>query len=445
MLGNLTQRLSDIFGKLRGKGRLTEADVKAAMKEIKFVLIEADVSYKVVKQFVDAVTSRAIGSDVLESLTPAQQVVKIVNEELCGIMGSTNTKINFASQPPTVILMAGLQGAGKTTHVGKLALYMKKHSGKRPLMVACDVYRPAAIKQLEVVGEKVGVPVFQMGQGDPVKIARAGVEHAKREGYDVVFIDTAGRLHIDPTMMEELKQIKAAVDPTATLLVIDAMTGQDAVNAADSFNKEVELTGVILTKLDGDTRGGAALSVRAVTGKPILYIGTGEKPEDIEPFYPDRMASRILDMGDVLTLIDKAQSVFDEKQAAELEKKMRQNAFDLQDFLNQMRQMKEMGGIEKLMGMLPGVNAGAMKNFKVDEKDLKRTEAIILSMTPKERADPDIINSSRKKRIAAGCGVRVEDVNRLLKQFGESRKMLKMFSGDGKLKKSGKKRFPFFR
>lgn len=437
MFQSLVDKMSEAFKKFKSKGKLTEADVKAGMREIKLALLEADVNYKVVKDFIKIVTERAVGSEVLESLVPAQQVVKIVNEELCTLMGGTQSKLNISPKPPTIIMMVGLQGAGKTTHAAKLAGMYKKQ-GKRPLLVACDVYRPAAIKQLEVVGGQLDIPVFQLGDKvSPVEIAKQGVAHAIKHGHDMVFIDTAGRLHIDEDMMNELRDIKAELNPTEILLVVDAMTGQDAVNVAESFNNLLDVTGVVLTKMDGDTRGGAALSVRHVTGKPIKFVGTGEKLDMIEPFYPDRMASRILGMGDVLSLIEKAQQNFDEKQAAELERKMREQSFTLTDFLEQFKQIRGMGSIEQLVGMIPGVNANALKDVKVDERQLDRVEAIILSMTPAEREKPDIINASRKRRIAEGSGMKVEDVNRLLKQYDQMRQMMKKLSSMG----MGGKRF----
>lgn len=447
MFQSLVDKMTEAFKKIKGKGKLTEADVKAGMREIKLALLEADVNYKVVKDFIKTVTERAVGSEVLESLMPAQQIVKIVNEELCTLMGGTQAKLNISPKPPTIVMMVGLQGAGKTTHAAKLAGMYKKQ-GKRPLLVACDIYRPAAIKQLEVVGSQLDIPVFQMGDKvNPVEIAKAGIEHAKKHGHDMVFIDTAGRLHIDEVLMDELKNIKSEVEPTEILLVVDAMTGQDAVNVAESFNNLLDITGVILTKLDGDTRGGAALSVRHVTGKPIKFVGTGEKLDMIEPFYPDRMASRILGMGDVLSLIEKAQQSFDDKQAAELERKMREQTFTLTDFLEQFKQVRGMGSLDQLMGMIPGVNTAALKDVKVDEKQLDRIEAIILSMTPEEREKPDLINASRKRRIADGSGMKVEDVNRLLKQYDQMKQMMKKFSSltGGKRfgKKGGKLRLPF--
>ncbi|MBQ9858459.1 MAG: signal recognition particle protein [Oscillospiraceae bacterium] len=441
---SLTEKMAEAFKKFRNKGKLTEADVKAGMREIKLALLEADVNFKVVKDFVARVSERAVGADVLESLMPAQQVVKIVNEELCEIMGKENEKLVISSKPPTIVMMCGLQGAGKTTHCAKLAAHFKKQN-KRPLLVACDVYRPAAIKQLEVVGEKVGVPVFSMGdKNSPVDIAKAGVSHAVKNGNDMVFIDTAGRLHIDEELMGELKNIKESVQPTEILLVVDAMTGQDAVNVAQSFNELLDITGVILTKMDGDTRGGAALSVRHVTGKPIKFIGTGEKLDNIEPFHPERMASRILGMGDVLSLIEKAQETFDEKKAAELEKKMRESTFTLDDFLEQFQQLRKMGPLDQLAGMLPGMKAGALKDAQIDEKKVDRMQAIILYLTKKEREKPEIINSSRKKRFAAGSGNSVEEVNKLLKQFDQTCKLMKQFTGGGKGMKLGKKfKLPF--
>ncbi len=430
----LTEKLSAAFKKLRGKGRLSEADVKESMREIRLALLEADVSYKVVKDFIKRVTERAVGADVLESLTPAQMIVKIVNEELTALMGSDNQKIRMASQPPTVVMMVGLQGAGKTTNTGKLAGLFKKQ-GKSPLLCACDIYRPAAIKQLQVVGSQVGVPVFEMGQTNPVDVAKAAIAHAVRHGNDMVFLDTAGRLHVDEALMDELKNIKAAVKPNEILLVVDAMTGQDAVNAAQTFNDYLDIDGVILSKLDGDARGGAALSVKAVTGKPIKFIGVGEKLDQIEPFHPGRMASRILGMGDMLTLIEKAEAAFDQKKAEELEKKLRTNKFTLADFYDQLVQLKGMGSLEDIAGMMPGMNMGALKGAAVDEKALSRTEAIIQSMTPYERENPAVLNHSRKRRIAAGSGVKVEDINRLLKQFDMMNQMIKQFSGPGASRK----------
>ncbi len=437
----LTEKLNSAFKRLRGKGRLTEADVKEAMREIRMALLEADVSYKVVKQFVAQVTERAIGADVLEALSPAQMIVKIVDEELTALMGGQDAKLTISSKPPTVIMMVGLQGAGKTTNSAKLAGLMKKQ-GKRPLLAACDVYRPAAIHQLEVVGEQLDIPVFQMGQIGPVDIAKAAVEHAKKHGNDLVFLDTAGRLHVDEALMEELKNIKAAVEPTEILLVVDAMIGQDAVNAATAFDEALDLTGVMLTKLDGDARGGAALSIRAVTGKPIKFAGTGEKLDQVEVFHPDRMASRILGMGDVLTLIEKAQENFDMQKAQEQMERLRQNKFTLNDLYDQLAQMKNMGNLSELAGMLPGVDAKALQGATVDEKALGRTEAIILSMTPAEREEPSLLNNSRKKRVAAGAGVQVVDVNRLLKQYDAMLQMTKQFNSPKFRKMAKKGRLP---
>ena len=430
----LSEKLNATFRRLRGKGRVTEADVREAMREVRLALLEADVSFKVVKEFVASVTERAVGADVLESLTPAQQIIKIVNEELTGLMGGANAKIAFASNGPTVLMMVGLQGAGKTTNAAKLAGYLKNRMGKRPLLVACDVYRPAAITQLQVVGEQLNIPVFSLGQINPVQIAQHAVNHAKDHGYDTVLLDTAGRLHIDEQLMDELKNIKSAVHPNEILLVVDAMTGQDAVNAATAFDEALGIDGVILTKLDGDARGGAALSIRAATGKPIKFIGTGEKLDMIELFHPDRMASRILGMGDMLSLIEKAEQSFDEKKAAQLEEKLRKNRFTLSDYLDQMQQLRNMGDLSQIAGMMPGQLGKQMQNAQIDEKMLGRTEAIILSMTPKERENPGILNASRKKRIAAGCGLEVVDVNRLLKQFEMMQQLTKQFS-KGKLPK----------
>ena len=436
----LTEKISATFKKLRGKGRLKEADVKEAMREIRMALLEADVSYKVVKDFTKSVTERCIGADVLESLTPAQMIVKIVNEELCKLMGSDTKHININPNGPTVVMLVGLQGAGKTTNGAKLAGLFKKQN-KKPLLVACDIYRPAAIKQLQVVGSQLDIPVFEMGQTNPVDIAKAAVAHAIRHGNDMVFLDTAGRLHVDEALMDELKAIKAAVKPNEILLVVDAMTGQDAVNAAQTFNEYLDIDGVMLSKLDGDARGGAALSVKAVTGKPIKFIGTGEKLDQIEPFHPGRMASRILGMGDVLTLIEKAEAAFDAKKAAELEQKLKSNKFTLADFYDQLVQLKGMGSLQDIAGMVPGMNAGALKNTQLDEKALTRTEAIIQSMTPYERENPSVLNHSRKRRIAAGAGVKVEQINQLLKQFDMMNQMVKQFSGPGaskKMKRMGK-------
>lgn len=442
---NLSEKLGAALKKLKGKGVVTEKDIKESMREIKLALLEADVNYKVVKDFIGNVSERAVGADVLESLTPGQQIIKIVNDELAKLMGSDSARIEFAKKPPTIVLMAGLQGAGKTTFCAKLAGFMRKKHNKRPLLVACDIYRPAAVKQLEVVGKQIDVPVFQMGtQVSAVSIATAALEHAKQHGNDFVIIDTAGRLHIDDDLMQELEDIKAAVNPDEILLVIDAMTGQDAVNIAESFNARLEISGVVMTKLDGDTRGGAALSVKAVTGKPIKFAGVGEKLSDIEEFHPDRMASRILGSGDVLSLIEKAQAAFDEKDAAKLEDKIRHNSFNLDDFLAQMQQMKKMGPLTQIMKMIPGVNAKAIDNADIDERKLDRVEAIIKSMTMRERENPSIINASRKRRIAAGSGNNVSDVNLLLKQFEQMQQMMKQFSGGGlgmrKLKKKKKRK-----
>ena len=428
----LTEKISSAFKKLRGKGRLKESDVKEAMREIRMALLEADVSYKVVKDFIKSVTERCIGADVLEALSPAQMIVKIVNEELVKLMGSETKHITINPNGPTVVMLVGLQGAGKTTNGSKLAGLMKRQ-GKNPLLVACDIYRPAAIQQLKVCGEKLGIPVFEKGQIDPVQIAKEAVFYARQRGYDMVFLDTAGRLHVDEALMEELKNIKAAVKPDEIMLVVDAMTGQDAVNAAQSFNEWLDIDAVMLSKLDGDARGGAALSVRAVTGKPIKFAGIGEKLEDIETFHPDRMASRILGMGDVLSLIEKAEKAFDAEKAAKLEENLKSNKFTLQDFYDQMVQLKSMGSMQDLLAQMPG--GGALKNVQVDEKAMSRTEAIILSMTPKERENPNIIGASRKKRIANGAGVKVEDVNRLLKSFDQMKSMIKKFSGPGAGKK----------
>ena len=428
----LTEKISATFKKLRGKGRLKESDVKEAMREIRLALLEADVSYKVVKDFIKSTTERCVGTDVLESLTPAQMIVKIVNEEMIRLMGSDTKHITTNPNGPTVVMLVGLQGAGKTTNGSKLAGLMKRQ-GKHPLLVACDIYRPAAIQQLKVCGEKLGVPVFEKGTQNPVETAKEALTYARQHGHDMVFLDTAGRLHIDEALMEELKNIKQTVKPDEIMLVVDAMTGQDAVNAAQSFNDWLDIDSVMLSKMDGDARGGAALSVRAVTGKPIKFAGMGEKLEDIEPFHPDRIASRILGMGDVLSLIEKAEKAFDAKKAAEMEEKLKTNRFTLQDFYEQMVQLKSMGSMQDILAQIPG--AGSMKDLKVDEKALTRTEAIILSMTPKERENPDIIGASRKKRIAAGAGVRVEDVNKLLKSFEQMRKLVRQFSGPGMGKK----------
>ena len=444
----LSEKLSAAFKKMRGKGRLSEADVKESMREIRLALLEADVSYKVVKQFIAQVTERAVGADVLEALSPAQMIIKIVNQELTELMGGTSAKLTISPKPPTIVMMVGLQGAGKTTNGAKLAGLMKKQNSKRPLLAACDIYRPAAIKQLEVVGGQLGIPVFQMGQTNPVDIAKAAVEHAKQHGNDMVFLDTAGRLHVDEELMEELQNIKAAVNPTEILLVVDAMIGQDAVNAAKAFDDALDIDGVMLTKLDGDARGGAALSIKAVTGKPIKFVGMGEKLDQIEVFHPDRMASRILGMGDMLSLIEKAEQNFDQQKAMELAQKLKKNKFTLTDFYDQLVQLKSMGSLNDLVGMLPGVKASDLEGANVDEKALARTEAIILSMTPYERENPSVLNSSRKRRIAAGAGVQVVDINRLLKQFEMIQNMTKQFSGGKmsrnmkKLMKGGKGGFP---
>ena len=434
---SLSEKLNEAFKKLRGKGRLTENDVKEAMREVRMALLEADVSYKVVRDFTKSVTAKAVGTDVLEALNPAQMVIKIVNEELCDLMGSENRKLNLSSRSPSVVMLVGLQGAGKTTNGAKLAGYMRKQ-GKRPLLAACDIYRPAAIKQLETVGAQLDIPVFQMGTTNPVDIAKAAIEHAKKHGNDLVFLDTAGRLHIDAQLMDELRNIKAAVEPAEILLVVDAMTGQDAVSAATAFDEALDVTGVMLTKLDGDARGGAALSITAATGKPIKFIGVGEKLDMIEPFYPDRMASRILGMGDMLTLIEKAQQSFDEKKALEAAEKLRSNRFTLNDYLEQMNQLKNMGDLENLMGMIPGLDAKALKGAKIDDKAMARQEAIILSMTMAERENPAILNSSRKKRIAAGSGTTVVDVNRLVKQYEAMQQMTRQLTGKN-MKKLQKK------
>ena len=430
----LSDRLESAFKNLRSKGSLTESDVRSAMREVRMALLEADVNYKVAKDFTNTVTEKAIGEKVMESLTPSQMVIKIVKEELVSLMGGTKSRLAYASHPPTVILMCGLQGSGKTTHCAKLANMLKKDN-HRPLLVACDIYRPAAIKQLQVVGEQVGAPVFERGQANPVDIAKEAIALAKEQGYDYVILDTAGRLHVDEELMNELKAVKAEAKPHEILLVVDAMTGQDAVNVATSFDAALGIDGLILTKLDGDTRGGAALSARAVTGKPIKFVGTGEKLENLDVFHPDRMASRILGMGDVLSLIEKAEQTIDEKKAAELEKKLMQNKFDLNDLLDQFEQIHKMGSIQDLLGMIPGIGKKA-KDIEVDERKFDRLKAIILSMTEKERTNPDIINPSRKKRIAAGCGQSIEDVNRLLSQYKQMQKMFKQLGG----KKGGKRR-----
>lgn len=414
---------------MREKGKLTDLEIKQAMREIRIALLEADVNFQVVRDFINKVSEKASGEDILKGLNSTQQVIKIVNDELIALMGSTHSKLAVADRPPTIIMMCGLQGAGKTTMCGKLAGMLKKQN-KKVMLAACDVYRPAAIKQLQVVGGKVNVPVFEEGQINPVKIAKDALDEAKRQGSDVLIIDTAGRLHIDEQLMEELQKIKAEVKPDEILLVVDSMTGQDAVNVAETFNQKLDITGVIITKLDGDTRGGAALSIKAVTGKPIKFVGSGEKMEDIEPFYPDRMASRILGMGDVLTLIEKAQEAFSEEEALKLQKKMKTNSFTLQDYLNQLESVKKMGGIGKLMSMVPGLG-GKVNEDDIDESKIIKTKAIILSMTPEERNNPDIIKASRRKRIAAGSGTSIQDVNQLLKQFDMSKEMMRRVSKNG--------------
>ena len=445
---SLSEKLQNVFKNLRSKGRLTEADVKTALKEVKLALLEADVSFKVVKQFVKNVQERAVGQDVMNGLNPGQMVIKIVNEELVNLMGSETTEIALKpASEITVIMMAGLQGAGKTTTTAKIAAKLKS-KGRKPLLAACDVYRPAAIRQLEINGEKVGVEVFSMGdRQNPVDIAKAAVEHARSHGHNVVILDTAGRLHVDESMMEELEKIKAAVDVYQTILVVDAMTGQDAVNVSDTFNQKVGIDGVILTKLDGDTRGGAALSIKATCGKPILYVGMGEKLSDLEQFYPDRMASRILGMGDVMSLIEKAQANIDEEKARSMEQKLKKAQFGFDDYLESMEQMKNMGGMRKLLEMLPGMGGSQLKQIEdaMDEKKMAQIEAMILSMTPKERANPDLLNPSRKKRIAAGAGVDISEVNKLVKQFDQSRKMMRQMGGmmNSKSAKRGKFRLPF--
>ncbi|MCI6215048.1 MAG: signal recognition particle protein [Clostridiales bacterium] len=426
---SLSEKLNHVFSKMREKGKLTDLEIKQAMREIRIALLEADVNFQVVRDFINRVSEKASGEDILKGLNSTQQVIKIVNDELIALMGSTHSKLAVADRPPTIIMMCGLQGAGKTTMCGKLAGMLKKQN-KKVMLAACDVYRPAAIKQLQVVGGKVNVPVFEEGQINPIKIAKDALDEAKRQGTDVLIIDTAGRLHIDEQLMEELQKIKAEVKPNEILLVVDSMTGQDAVNVAETFNQKLDITGVIITKLDGDTRGGAALSIKAVTGKPIKFVGSGEKMEDIEPFYPDRMASRILGMGDVLTLIEKAQEAFSEEEALKLQKKMKTNSFTLQDYLNQLESVKKMGGIGKLMSMVPGLG-GKINEDDIDESKIIKTKAIILSMTPEERNNPDIIKASRRKRIAAGSGTSIQDVNQLLKQFDMSKEMMRRVSKNG--------------
>lgn len=430
--GNLTDRINHVFGKLRNKGALTELEIKQAMREVRVALLEADVNYAVAKDFIGKVTERAVGEEILKSLTPGQQVIKIVNEELIALLGSTTSKLGVSPKLPTVIMMCGLQGAGKTTMCGKLAYYLQKQ-GKKVLLVADDIYRPAAIRQLEIVAGKVKAGFFEMGQGNPTKIAEKGIEFANKNGYDTVIIDTAGRLHINEELMNELKAIKRAVDVYETLLVVDSMTGQDAVTVAKTFDEALDITGVIMTKLDGDTRGGATLSIKAVTGKPIKFVGTGEKPEDLEPFHPDRMASRILGMGDVLTLIERAQLAIDEEQATEMARKLREASFDLNDYMAQFDQLGKMGDLNDLVGMIPGANKLKLGDKKVDEVQLKKQKAIIQSMTQEERQNPKILNYSRRKRIAAGSGTEVQDVNRLIKQFEQTRDMMKRMSKSKKL------------
>lgn len=437
----LSDKLQETIKKMRGKGRVNEKDVKEMTREIRLALLEADVNIKVVKEFINKINERAVGQDVLESLTPGQQIIKIVHEELIELLGKTTSKVTFSPKPPTVYMMVGLQGAGKTTTSGKLANTLRKQ-GKNPLLVACDVYRPAAVKQLEVVGSQLNVPVFSMGTAkNPVDIAKAAVEHAKSNLYDLVIIDTAGRLHINEELMDELENIKKAVHPQEILLVVDSMTGQDAVNVAESFNQKLGIDGIIMTKLDGDTRGGAALSVKAVTGKPVKYAGIGEKLSELEPFYPDRMASRILGMGDVLSLIEKAQEAFDEKKALEMERKMRTLQFTFDDYLEQLQQVRKMGPLEQVLGMIPGLNNKALKNINIDEKEMAHVEAIIKSMTKQERVEPSIINGSRRKRIAAGSGTSIQEVNKLLKTFEEFKKMMKMMTDMSKHKKKGLGKF----
>lgn len=444
-LDGLSERLQDAFAKLKGKGKISEQDIKDVLREVRVALLEADVNYKVVKTFVGNIKDRAMGADVMESLTPGQQVVKIVHEELTNLMGGEAQKIMISSKPPTIIMMVGLQGSGKTTSTGKLARYLKDKMHKRPLLAACDVYRPAAIQQLSVLGKQLEIPVYEEGtETSPVEIAKNAVAHAKAHGNDVVIIDTAGRLHIDEVLMQELVAIKEAIEPHEILLVVDAMTGQDAVNVAEHFNDNLDITGIVLTKLDGDTRGGAALSVKSVTGKPIKFTGMGEKLDALEPFHPDRMASRILGMGDILTLIEKAEAEFDQKQAAELQEKIKTQSFTLEDYLAQMDQLQNMGDIESMLSMIPGVSKKMLKNVKLDAKDMDHTRAIILSMTPEERRNTKIINGSRRKRIAAGCGLKVQDVNRLIKQFEQSQTFMKQFGAMAGGKGGKKSRLPFF-
>ena len=442
----LSDKLQVVIKKLKGKGKISEAELKEVLREVRIALLEADVNFKVVKDFIKKVNEKALGQEVLESLTPGQQIIKIVNEELTNLMGGNVSKLDLSGRPPLVIMMVGLQGSGKTTSSGKLANYLRKQ-GRRPLLVACDVYRPAAVKQLEVLGKQLDLPVFSLGTDiSPVEISEKAIAHAKEHGNDIVLIDTAGRLHIDEVLMDELRDIKEKTDPKEILLVVDSMTGQDAVNVAENFNQVLDITGVVLTKLDGDTRGGAALSVKSVTGKPVKFAGMGEKMDALEPFYPDRMASRILGMGDMLTLIEKAQTTFDQEKAKEMEKKIMKAEFTLEDFLDQMEQMKNMGPLDQMMDMIPGMNKAKMGNMQVNEKEMGKAQAIIRSMTPQERRNPAIINGSRRKRIASGSGTRVQDVNKLIKQFTEAQKMMKQFSGQmSKAKKSGKSKikFPF--
>lgn len=443
---NLSEKLQNALNKLRGKGKLTEKDVDLVMREVKLALLESDVNFKVVKNFISSVKERAIGKEVMESLTPGQQVVKIVNEELTALMGEKEEKIQISSKPPTIIMLCGLQGAGKTTHAGKLCKYFLKQN-KKPLLVACDVYRPAAIKQLQVVGKSINVPVFTIENcKDVTKIANESIKYANSNSNDIVILDTAGRLHIDEVLMDELKSIKESLNPIEILLVVDSMTGQDAVNVAKSFNDTLDITGVIMTKLDGDARGGAALSIKAITKKAIKFVGVGEKMDDLEPFYPDRMASRILGMGDILSVIDKVQKQFDLEKTRELEEKIRKQTFTLEDFLNQMRQVRNMGPIQDLLAMMPGVNSKMLKNVNVDEKELDKIEAMILSMTKKERENPDILDNSRKQRITKGSGTNITALNKLLKQFKESKKMMKKMQEMTKgVKKKGKFGLPFFK
>lgn len=444
-LDGLSERLQDVFSKLKGKGKINEQDVKDVLREVRVALLEADVNYRVVKEFVATIKDRALGEDVMESLTPGQQVVKIVHEELTSLMGGEAQNIKINSKPPTIIMMVGLQGSGKTTSTGKLARYLKEKMHKRPLLVACDVYRPAAIQQLKVLGEQLGITVFEEGNEiSPVEIAKHAVEHAKKHGNDMVIVDTAGRLHIDEVLMNELVALRTAIVPDEILLVIDAMTGQDAVNVAEHFNGHLEITGVVLTKLDGDTRGGAALSVKSVTGKPIKFAGMGEKMDALEPFYPDRMASRILGMGDIMTLIEKAQSEFDQEEAKALQDKILKSTFTLEDYLTQMDQMKNMGDLDSILSMMPGMSKKMLKNAKIDAKDMEHTRAVILSMTPHERQNPKIINGNRRKRIAAGAGVKVQDVNRLLKQFEQSQVFMKQFSNMNGVKAGKKNKLSLF-